>query len=199
MTDGSEAYRAVILDHLGHATHVVDRFHVVRWFATGLVEVRRRLQRRGPKGTRPAFCPEVFRSRYPGLRRYDRLTAEEAARLGRVLEAHPELERGWRMLQHLHGLYLAEDREQADLALAAFADLYGEGEPLGEFYGVVKALLGWATEIFAFHVADRVTNGRLEGINAKLGVLKRIAYGFTNASNLGARALLLCPGAGMMT
>ena len=37
--------------HLGHATpHVLDRFHAVRWFASGLVEVRRRLQRREPRG-----------------------------------------------------------------------------------------------------------------------------------------------------
>jgi hypothetical protein len=33
----------------------------------------------------------------------------------------------------------------------------------------------------------------LEGINNKLGVLKRIAYGFVNADNFAARALLWCP------
>ena len=34
-----------------------------------------------------------------------------------------------------------------------------------------------------FHSADRANNGRLEGTNANLGVLKRIAYGFVNATN----------------
>lgn len=48
--DGSEPYTAAIRAHLGGATHVVDRFHVVRWFAYGLVEVRRRIQRVGPRG-----------------------------------------------------------------------------------------------------------------------------------------------------
>ncbi len=45
VSDGSESYKAAIAAHLGHATHVLDRFHVVRWFAAGLVGVRRRIQR----------------------------------------------------------------------------------------------------------------------------------------------------------
>ncbi|MBK5228964.1 MAG: transposase [Actinobacteria bacterium] len=31
-------------------------------------------------------------------------------------------------------------------------------------------------------------------LNNKVGVLKRIAYGFVNVDNFGARALLWCPG-----
>ncbi len=50
-----------------------------------------------------------------------------------------------------------------------------------------------AAEILAFHRCGRITNGRLEGTNNKLGVLKRIAYGFVNADNFAARALLWCP------
>lgn len=73
VTDGSDAYRAAIQTHLSHATHVVDRFHAVRWFATGLIEVRRRIQRTGDKGKRPAFDPSIFRSRYLQLTRRDHL------------------------------------------------------------------------------------------------------------------------------
>ena len=35
VTDGSKAYRAAVDRHLGHATHVLDRFHVIGWFAAG--------------------------------------------------------------------------------------------------------------------------------------------------------------------
>ena len=41
VTDGSRAYKAAIGAHLGHARHVLDRFHVIRWFAAGLTQVRR--------------------------------------------------------------------------------------------------------------------------------------------------------------
>jgi transposase len=196
VSDGSESYRAAIGRHVGQATHVVDRFHVVRWFAAGLVEVRRRIQRREPRGhVSPAFDPEVFRSRFLALRRADRLGEAEHARLEALFAAHAELARAWGMLQELHGLYLAESEQEATEALdrfARFARLY-QDDPLPEFYKVVDTLLKWAPEIFAFHRSGRWTNGRLEGTNAKLGVLKRMAFGFVNASNFEARGLLLCP------
>ena len=193
VTDGSESYRAAIGRHLGHATHVLDRFHVVRWFASGLVEVRRRIQRREPAGVKPAFDPQVFRARFLALKRADRLDDAEHERLKAIFAAHAELARGWAMLQELYGLYEAPDEETAMEALDRFADLYAD-DPLPEFYKVVDTLLRWAPEIFAFHKAGRVSNGRIEGINNKLGVLKRVAYGFVNVDNFTARGILTCPG-----
>jgi Transposase len=151
------------------------------WFAAGLVEVRRRIQRREPRGhVRPAFEPEVFRNRFLVLRRADRLGEAEHARLEALFAAHAELARAWGMLQELHGLYLAENEEEASQALDRFARLY-QDDPLPEFYKVVDTLLKWAPETFAFHRSGRWTNGRPEGTNAKLGVLKRMAFGFVNA------------------
>ena len=45
VSDGSKAYKSAIDAHLGHARHVLDRFHVIRWFAAGLTQVRRDVQR----------------------------------------------------------------------------------------------------------------------------------------------------------
>ena len=36
VSDGSKAYKSAIDAHLGHARHVLDRFHVIRWFSAGL-------------------------------------------------------------------------------------------------------------------------------------------------------------------
>ena len=74
VSDGSKAYKAAIDAHLGHARHVLDRFHVIRWFAAGLTQVRRDVQRR-PEGSKPAFDPEVFRARFALLRRGDTLAS----------------------------------------------------------------------------------------------------------------------------
>ena len=193
VSDGSASYRSSIRSHLGHATHVLDRFHVARWFAAGMIEVRRRIQRIGPHGSRPAFSPEIFRSRYLQLTRFDHLTDERIETLGRVLSGRPELEAAWRMLQHLYGIHLATDTDQADQALTAFLDTY-QNHPLLEFDKLITTLLEWGDEILAFHDTDRATNGRIEGTNNKLGVLKRVAYGFVNVDNFAARALLLTPG-----
>ena len=193
VSDGSTSYRSAIHQHLGHATHVLDRFHVARWFAAGMIEVRRRIQRIGDKGSRPAFEPEIFRSRYLQLARYDQLDTDRIEALGKVLAGRPELEAAWRMLQHLYGVYVAETEDDANRALGAFIATY-QDHPLVEFEKLTETLLEWGDEIFAFHDTDRITNGRIEGTNNKIGVLKRIAYGFTNVTNLAARALILTPG-----
>lgn len=65
---------------------------------------------------------------------------------------------------------------------------------LPEFDKLCETLLEWSDEIFAFHDTNRITNGRIEGTNNKLGVLKRVAYGFVNVHNFAARALLITPG-----
>ena len=132
VTDGSRAYKAAIDAHLGHARHVLDRFHVIRWFAAGLTAVRRDIQRR-LEGSKPAFDPEVFRARFALLRRGDALTGADRARLDALFDAHPRLKAGWQALQELHGLYLADDYDGALDALGRFCDLYETGG-LPEFH-----------------------------------------------------------------
>ena len=133
VTDGSKSYKSAIDAHVGHARHVLDRFHVIRWFSAGLTQVRRDVQRREPPGVRPVFEPEVFRARFALLRRGDTLTDTDRDRLDALFGAHPRLRSGWQALQQLHGLYLAEDHQGALEALGRFCDLYETGE-LPEFH-----------------------------------------------------------------
>ena len=127
VSDGSKAYKSAIDAHLGHARHVLDRFHVIRWFSAGLTAVRRDIQRR-PEGSKPAFDPEVFRARFALLRRGDQLNEADRARLDALFGAHPRLKAAWQALQELHGLYTADDHQGALEALGRFCDLYETGE-----------------------------------------------------------------------
>ncbi|RIK09756.1 MAG: ISL3 family transposase [Acidobacteria bacterium] len=194
VTDMSSSYRAAIRRHLSGATHVVDRFHVVRLVLGARTEVRRRIQRRGPKGTRPAFEPEVFATRYLTAKRADHLTSKEAEAVARVLGRYPELARAWEVVQRFHRFYEAGDETAADSALDDWA-IHMTENPIAEFRTVIKTLAAWADEIVAFHEVDRRTNGPLEGRMAKVEVLKRTAYGFKNPDNFAARTLLISPAA----
>ena len=140
VTDGSVAYKAAVDRHLGHATHVLDRFHVIGWFAAGLTAVRRDVQRRQPPGVTPVFDAEVFRARFLLLRRPDRLDDAQRAQLDGLFESHPRLGDAWEALGELHGLYLADDKAGALAALDRFTDLYQTGD-LPEFYKIVNTLL----------------------------------------------------------
>ena len=182
VSDGSKAYKSAIDAHLGHAHHVLDRFHVIRWFSAGLTAVRRDIQRR-PEGSKPAFDPDVFRARFALLRRGDTLTDTDRTRLETLFHAHPRLKAGGQALQELHGLYLADDYDYALAALGRFCDLYEIGE-LPEYHDAVDTIL-------ACHYAGRAPNGRIEGINNLLQALRRSAHGFTNPTNFEARGILV--------
>ena len=168
---------------------MLDRFHVIRWFTAGLTQVRRDVQRR-PEGSKPAFDPEVFRARFALLRRGDTLTDADRARLDALFDAHPRLRAGWQALQELHGLYLADDYDGALKSLGRFCDLYETGE-LPEFHDTVDTFIAWTDEILAWHHTDRASNGRIEGTNNLLQVLRRSAHGFTNPRNFEARGILV--------
>ena len=139
VTDGSRAYKASVDACLPHARHVLDRFHVIRWFCAGLTAVRRDIQRREPHGVKPAFDPEVFRARFLLLRRGDTLAGADQARLDALFGAHPRLKAAWQALQELHGLYTADDHQGALEALGRFCDLYQTGE-LPEFHDTRRHL-----------------------------------------------------------
>ena len=62
VSDGSRSYQAAIAQYLPDARHVLDRFHVVRWFTQGLTLVRREIQRRDPHRRPPTFEPDLLAS-----------------------------------------------------------------------------------------------------------------------------------------
>ncbi|MCY4456966.1 MAG: ISL3 family transposase [Acidimicrobiaceae bacterium] len=189
VSDGSNAYKASIQTCLPQARHVLDRFHIIRWFTAGLTAVRREIQRRN-NGTKPVAGPQVFCARFLLLRRGDTLTDTDQARLDQLFDAHPRLKTGWQALQELHGLYLADDHDGALEALDRFGDLYKTGE-LPEFENIVNTIINWSDEILAWHHTGRPSNGRIEGINNLLQTLRPTAHGFTNPTNYQARGHLI--------
>jgi len=86
VSDGSVAYQTAINTHLGHSIHVLDRLHVARWFAVGLIQLRRQLQRRPDDQHPPTYDPELFRARFTLLRRVEHLHDGQAVQRTRQFE-----------------------------------------------------------------------------------------------------------------
>ena len=99
VTDGSTPYKAAIEQYLPTAQHVLDRFHVIRWFGNSLVQLRRDLQRRPAQDRPPAWERSLYRSRCLLLKRGDRLTETEQEQLQSLFDRYPPLETGWQALQ----------------------------------------------------------------------------------------------------
>ena len=189
VSDGSKPYRAAIDRHLGHATHVLDRFHVIGWFAAGLTAVRRDVQRHQPAGTTPAFDPDVFRARFVLLAAPTASTTPNAPNSKPSSRRIPACATPGTPSASCTACTLADDKAGALAALDRFTDLYQTGD-LPEFHKIVNTLLAHMPQILAWHAAGRPSNGRIEGTNL-LQVLRRTAHGFTNPHNFAARGLLV--------
>jgi hypothetical protein len=141
-----------------------------------------------PAHRRGRLAPRVstrrLQVRYLQLTRFDHLSFDQLAR-PEVLGQDPDLYHAWKLLQTLYDVYEAEDEEGARERIEAFVHRRAR-YPVPESKTVLKVRAQWSPETLAFHRCERITNGRLEGQNNKLGVLKRIAYGFVNADNFAA-------------
>ena len=125
----------------------------------------------------PRLRSDVFRARLALLRRGDTLTDTDRERLEELFDAHPRLRPGWQALQELHGLYLVADHHGALDALGRFCDLYETGE-LPQSHDIVDTFIAWSTEILAWHHSGRASNGRIEGTDNLLQILRRTAHGY---------------------
>ena len=83
---------------------------------------------------------------------------------------------------------ILEQKQNSLTGLLKISDWLKEA---GEYYpNSKKTIIRWIGEIIA-DFDERITNGVVEGINNKLKLIKRSAYGFRNFDNFRNRVLLI--------
>lgn len=189
VTDMASCYRGAIARRLPGAAHVVDRFHVVRNMMGVLVEARRAAQR-SERGQ--PHDPAVFKARFTLMRRIDRLGAAQVAELVALFARHPNLGAAWEMTQRFHRIYEADGHEAAMEALGEFVDAWERTRT--DMGSAVRTLLRWSGQFLNFHSHGRWTSATAEGVNNRIEVLERKAYGFRTPVNHQARILVECAG-----
>ncbi|MGH9072205.1 MAG: ISL3 family transposase [Acidimicrobiales bacterium] len=188
-TDMANCYRAAIRSWLPKATHVADRFHILHNFMALLVEARRAAQAT-PAGE--PHDPVVFKARFALMTRMDRLSAEQATQLTEVFATHPHLEAVWELTQRFHRIYEARGADAGYEAIVEFCD--AAERTLVDLGSTLRTLWRWRECWMGFHTSGRWTNAVAEGINAKIEVLERKAYGFRTQANHEARIVIECSG-----
>ena len=159
VSDGSRTYRASIAQYLPDVRHVLDRFHVARWFTQGLTLVRRELQRRPP-----TFEPDLFRARFTLLRRVDHLTDAHQKHLSRLFDAHPRLRTAWERSKSSTSCIRPTTGSRQTRRLDG-SRTYTPAARHREYREIVDTIIAWGAQILAYHSCRRVSNGPLEGIN----------------------------------
>ena len=167
---------------------MADRFHVVQNLHTVIHTLRREAQQ--------AAADDKERQQLKGLRylllkNEHNLTDSDKERLATLADSHPDLFRLWRLRQELHDWYEVQTTpDQAHLTLAHWI---AAARQLGMKHldSFCDTLIAWQTEIVNFF-HHRITSGFVEGMNSKIRVLKRIAFGIPNFDHFRLRVIAFC-------
>jgi transposase len=197
VTDPHAGYRRAVADRLGHATQVVDRFHVAMLAGRAVTEVRQR-RIREQQDRRGRKIDPGWRARRDLLRRRANLTDRGWQRLLAAVQTDNETDGidgdllwVWAAKEYLADLYdtcntVAHAHRQLLWWYGFVAD-----HPVPELVRLASTISAWEPEFLAYF-ETRATNGRVEGVNRVIKHIKRIGYGFTNTDNYRLRILYRC-------
>jgi transposase len=187
--DMSGGYLSGINDRVPHVQIVFDRFHVQRLASDAVDEVRRESWRE-LRDTAEGHA--VKNSRWALLKNAWNLTRAERQKLSEVQHTNKRLYRAYLLKETLGAALdyrqLWRARQQLDDWLA-----WASRSRLEPFLRVARTIRGHKEGILAY-VQERLTNGVLEGINNRLRMVARRAFGFHSAGALIAMLYLCCGG-----
>jgi transposase len=182
--DMRREFRDVVKEQCHWVLMVIDRFHVIKSATAALHHVRERITRQAHKADQ---------KRLKGIRdllgkAQEDLTPAQRLELYGVLEDFPSLRLAHSLVRWLRRW---DDLQNVQVARARLrAWLYRVKQASDEeLHALAATIRRWQPRILNFF-RDRVTNGVTEGINTKIKVLKRVAYGLLNFAHIRARILL---------
>ncbi len=171
-------YAQAVAEVLPHASLVVDRFHVMQSVNRDLKQL---------KNARKKELPEEAKAcHYPLLKNQADLTEKQREILERVYEADPILKRAPQLKEHFRAIF--ETVQTLEDARKQVQKWIGKAYKHHVFPTVITTMQTWLNSILNyFH--HRTTNSPSEGINNKIKLVKRRAYGFRNFANFRLRIL----------
>jgi len=184
-TDLSAAYAAAVRKNLPDALLVADRFHVIKLMNEKIDELRRALQREADTMGRRA----IKGTRYLLLRGRENLPPDRLPDLEEALKLNKPLSLAYYLKEELRAIWSFHDIAQ----MTAFFDDWCRraaeaGVPL--LASIAKTLRGFRSAILNGWVYP-ISNGKLEGINNKIGAMQRMHYGLRDFDFLSLRILTL--------
>ena len=181
--DMNREYLDIAKKLLPNAKIVIDRFHVVRYCTCALENVRKRAQMKLLPEQRKYFK----RSRKLLLAHMHDLSAENKAAVERMLLMSRDLREAYLLKEKFYDFMESSNSLQAKERLRAFRT-YAFVADLPEFTACLTMLKNW--EPFILNAFDcPYSNGFTEGVNNKIKVLKRIAFGYRSFRNFRIRIL----------
>lgn len=187
-TDMSAAYIAAVQKNLPDARLVFDRFHIVKLMNEKLTELRRQLYREaeGPLGK------SVLKGiRWLLLINPDKLddAKSEPARLQEALDLNRPLAIAYYLKEDLRQFWEQHSYQAASRFLARWC-ARAEASGIRLLQTFAKTLRGHRSGLLAWYTAP-ISTGPLEGVNNKIKLMQRRAYGYRDLELFKLRILSL--------
>lgn len=186
--DMSAAYIKAVTEATPEAQIIFDRFHVQRKAHEALDEVRREEVREAePEDKKP-----LKKTRWPLHKRPWNLSESEERKLAEVQRTNKRLYRAYLLKEtlawtlDLPSVELASEKLDEWLAWASRSRL-------APFVKLARTVRKYRDGILEY-VRYRLNNGRVEGLNGKIRVITRRAFGFHSAQSLISMIFLCCGG-----
>jgi transposase len=181
------AYVSAVLTHYSHKVIVFDRYHVISDYNKMLDELRRR---------EAAAAPQEDKRVYVGVR-YLLLKGEE--RIAERTVARTKLERLLSLNRSLNTAYILKEelRQLWNCASRAEAEQYLTNWLKKAWASGIALLARFANKLAGHYTGllnyfdHRITTAKVEGINNKIKVLKRRAYGYRDTQYFKLRIYFL--------
>jgi transposase len=191
-----KGYRNLVKEFMPNVQVVADRFHVMAQINKELDIQRKKEKRKVEDLIKTAKTPKekakheqvlegLKKSKYVLLKNEKDLSEEQKSKLAQVKEVSPELKIMQELKEELRNIF-----EQANNWLTGLLKLgIWLASAKNYFPDSQKTIVRWLDEIIGYF-DNRTTSGVVEGINNKLKLIKRSAYGFRNFENYRIRCLL---------
>lgn len=170
--DMSAAYWKAVRDNLRRAAVVFDKFHLVKLVNDRLDEVRRQLVREAEQDLKA----DIKGTRFLLLSRRDNLSPEKMYALDAALKANQPLFTAYYLKEELLLLWAQPTARDMRIFLDTWCRRALE-TGLAPFKSLVKTLRSRRKGILAWFTHP-INSGRMEGINNKVKVMTRSAYGY---------------------
>jgi transposase len=171
-------YATVVTEQLAHARLVIDRFHVMKIVNADLKALKNEVKKDLPE--------EAKACHYPVLKNQKDLTEKQQQVLDQVYQASPTLKDAHQLKEEFRTIFETDQTVfQGQESLRKWLD---KAKKATLFSDAVKTIENWFQPITNYF-SQRTTNGPAEGINNKIKLIKRMAYGFRNFANFRLRIL----------
>ncbi len=169
-------YRCLVESMLPNAKAVADRFHVMQNINKALDNCRKEAKRESDD-------PEIWKGvKYAVLKNRENLTEKQEEILIKALKASESLRRCYEFKETFRAIFNDSiNREIASEKLSTWV-LNIVRQEIAWYYEFVGTILNWEKNILNYF-EDWVSSGFVEGVNNKIKLIKRKAFGFVNFEN----------------